>query len=87
MDFWDEVIEKAVNIEIKALLHPLSGIWEIDVKYFQKYKPAKKEDKNFEKNKSTYTLLADIPSRKQSQQSFTHQCQTDKKNKNHQKDL
>lgn len=37
---------------------------KIDAKYFQGYKPFKKQDKNSKKNKFIDILLADAPSRK-----------------------
>lgn len=42
MDFWDEAVEKTVNIERKALLQPLSSIRKIDAKCLHRYKLAKK---------------------------------------------
>ena len=70
MDSWDKVVEKIVNIKVKTLLRLPSGIWEISVKYFGGYKPAKKEDKNSKKNKSADTPFVDIFNKKQ--QSFAY---------------
>ena len=76
-------MEKAINVEIKALLQPPSGTQKIDAKCLQGYRPAKKEDKDFGKNKSTDIPLADILNRKQL--SSTHQISSthSKKNQNH----
>lgn len=62
------------------LLQLLFNIWEVDTKCFQKYIPAKKEDKDFGKNKSANTLFVIIFNEKQ--QFFSHQSQT-KKNQNY----
>lgn len=56
---------------------------EIDVKYFQSYRPTKKKDKNFEKNESTDTLFVEIFIGKQ--QMFIYQI--NKKDQNKQEDF
>lgn len=38
-------------------------MWKIDIRYFQDYKLAKKEDKDFRKNKFANTLFADVSSK------------------------
>lgn len=76
LDFWEEAIEKTIDIEVKMLLELPSGTREINTKYFLEYKLAKKET-NSKKNKSTGISSANIPNEKQS--SSTYQ----KKNRNH----
>ena len=78
LDSWEEVVEKAVDVEAKALLEIPSGTQKIDAKCLWGYKPAKKEDKDSGKNKSVDILPADVPNKKQI--SSTHQ----KKDQNHQ---
>ncbi len=46
LDAWDEVVEKAVNIEVKAYLQPLSETREIDSRCPNGYKPSVKNNKN-----------------------------------------
>ncbi len=46
LDVWDKVVEKAVNIEAKANLQPLSGTKEIDFRCSKRYKPSVKKDKD-----------------------------------------
>ncbi len=43
---WDEIIEKAVNAEVKTSLQPLSRTKEIDFRYPKSYKPSVKRDKD-----------------------------------------
>lgn len=83
LDLWEEAIKKAVDIEAKALLQPSSKTREIDLKYSWEYKPAKKEEKDFGKIKSTNTPPIDVSSGKHPQ-FFTHQSQTSKKNQDRQ---
>lgn len=33
-DYWDKVVKKTVNAEVKVLLQPLSGMQKIDAKCF-----------------------------------------------------
>ena len=66
MDSWKEAIEKTVNAKVKALLQSFSSTCKIDSKYARENKPAKKEEKDSEKNKSTNSASTDISSGKQS---------------------
>ncbi len=43
---WDEVVEKAVDIEAKANLQPPFGTKKIDSRYLKGYRPSVKKDKN-----------------------------------------
>ncbi len=43
---WDEVVEKAVNVEAKAGLQPPSGTKEIDFRCPKGYRPSVKKDKD-----------------------------------------
>ena len=76
LDSWEDVIGKAINAKAKKVLKSVSNIREIDSKYLQGNKPAKKEKKNSGRAKFTNTPSADIPSGKQSssihQTSFVH---------------
>ncbi len=42
---WDEVVKKAVNVEVKANLQPSSRTREIDSSYPRSYRPLVKKDK------------------------------------------
>ena len=66
LDSWEEAVEKTINVEAKALLQSSSSTRKIDSKCPQENKPAKKEEKNFAKNKSIDSAHADILSEKQS---------------------
>lgn len=83
LDFWEEVVEKAFNAEVKALLQLSSSTRKIDSRCPQGNKSAKNEEKDSEKNKSTDSTSTDTPSRKKS--SFTQQTSSaqPKKNQNH----
>ena len=59
-------MEKAVNVKAKAMLQSSSGIRNIDLRCTRGNRPARKEESNCEKNKSTDSALADICGRKQS---------------------
>ena len=64
-DFWEEAVEKAVNVEAKALLQSSSSIHNMDSKCPWENKPAKKEEKDSgRKNKSTNSSSADTSSEK-----------------------
>lgn len=67
LNFWKKAVEKAINIEVKRLLQLPSNICKINIKYFLRYKPIKKEKKDFGKNKSVDTPLANAPSEKHPQ--------------------
>ncbi len=43
---WDEVVEKAVNTEVKANLQPSSGTREIDSRCLKEYRPLVKKNKD-----------------------------------------
>ncbi len=43
---WDKVIEKAIDVEVKANLQPPSGTRKIDSKCPKKYRPLVKKDKD-----------------------------------------
>lgn len=58
-------MEKIINIKAKLLLQSLFSLPEIDTKCFQDYKPTKKEDKYFGKNKSAKSAFANAFSKKQ----------------------
>lgn len=58
------IFKKTVNTKVKLLLQPSSDIWKINIKCFQGYRLAKKENKDFKKNKSTDTLFIEVFSRK-----------------------
>ena len=57
-------MEKIVNIKVKTLLELPTEIQEIDSRYPQKDRPAKKEEKNSGKTKSTDTPSANVSSGK-----------------------
>lgn len=84
LNFWEEIVKKAVNIEVKLLFQPPSSIWKIDAKCFQGYRPAKKKKKDSGKNKFTDTPFADVPSVKYPQQYSIYQRQTSKKDQDRQ---
>lgn len=46
LDFWKEIIKKAVNAKVKASLQLFSGTKEIDTMCQKGYKPSTKKDKN-----------------------------------------
>ena len=46
LDAWEEVVEKAVNIEGKASLNPHSMIREIDSRCPKEHRPSVKKDKD-----------------------------------------
>ena len=46
LDTWDEVVEKAVNVKVKASLQPLSKTKEINSRYSKSYRPSTKKNKN-----------------------------------------
>lgn len=73
LDSWKELVEKVVNVEAKALLQLSLSIRKIDLRYFQRNKPTKKEEKDSEKNKSTNSALANTPNKKQSFSISTYQ--------------
>lgn len=79
----EKAIKKVINVEAKALLQPLFRTRGINLKYFQEYRPTKKEEKNFEKTESTDILSADISSGKHPQFSI-YQSQTGKKDQDYQ---
>lgn len=83
LDFWEEVVEKAFNAEVKTLLQLSSSTHKIDSRCPQGNKSAKNKEKDSEKIKSTDSTFADTPSRKNS--SFTQQTSSaqPKKNQNH----
>ena len=60
LDSWDEVIEKAVDVEAKTSLQLYSRTREMDSKCSQNEQPVKTNDfsEPKEKNKSTHTLSA-----------------------------
>ena len=64
LDSWEEVIEKAVNAEAKALLQSPASTRDIDSRCPQGNKSTKKEEKD-SKNKSTDSTPTDTSSRKQ----------------------
>lgn len=78
MNFWEEIIEKVINAEAKALLQIPTGARKINLKYFQENRPVKKEEKNSGRTKSTNTLSNDVSSNKY-QQFSAYQNPTDKK--------
>ena len=43
---WDEVVEKAIDIEAKAGLQPPFGIRKIDSRYPKRYWPSVKKNKD-----------------------------------------
>ena len=54
LDFWDEVVDKTVDVKAKASLQAPSGTREMDSRYPRGQRPIKKEDKDsrdYEKNK------------------------------------
>lgn len=61
------------------MLQPTSITCEIDVKYLQEYRLAKKKEKNSRKTKPTNSLSANLPNGK-----FIQQSQTSKKNQDYQ---
>ena len=65
----------------------LSGIQKIDAKYLQRYRLTKREDKDIGKNKFADTFFANVPSEKQSQQSFTYQSKSNKKDQDYHEDF
>ena len=63
LDSWEEVVEKAIIIEVKAILQSSSSTRNMDLRCFRGNKPAKKEEKNSDKkNKSTNSAPADTSS-------------------------
>lgn len=64
MNFWEEAVKKAVNAEVKTLLQPLLSNRKIDTKCLREYRPAKKEEKNAGRTKSTDSPLVNMPSEK-----------------------
>ena len=64
-DSWEEVVEKAVNAEAKALLQSSSSICDLDSQYPHENRPTRKEEKDSGgKNKSTDSPSTDTSSRK-----------------------
>lgn len=61
---WEEVVEKAVNIEAKVLLQSPFSTRKIGIKCLRGYKPAKKEEKDPGKTKSADFFLANMPGEK-----------------------
>ncbi len=51
LDVWDKVIEKAIDIEAKASLQPLSRTRKIDSKCLKSYKLSVKKDKKHDANR------------------------------------
>ena len=64
LDFWEEAVKKVVNAEAKVLLQSFSNTRNIDSKCSQKNKPAKKEEKDSGKTKSTETASVNASSSK-----------------------
>ena len=81
IDSWEKAIEKAIIAEAKALLQSFSSTCKIDSKCLQGNRPAKKEEKDFGKTKSTNTSFTDVFSSKH-QHFSAHQSQTGKKDQN-----
>ena len=80
---WEEAVEKAINVEAKALLQSSASIRDMDSQCPRGNRPARKEEKDSGgKNKSTDSPSADTPSGKQS--SSTQQTSSAKKDQNHQ---
>ena len=46
MDAWNEVVEKAINVEAKTSFQLLSKAREINSRYSKGYKPLVKKEKN-----------------------------------------
>ena len=61
-----EAVKKAVNAKAKAILLSSFKTREIDSRYPQGFRPAKREQKDSGKNKSTNFTFVDTSSRKQS---------------------
>ena len=64
LNSWEEAVEKSVNMEAKVLLQSFSSTCDMDSRCPRKNRPAKKEEKDSGKNKSTDSALADIFSEK-----------------------
>ena len=61
LDSWEETIEKAINAKVKALLQSSFSICEIDSRCLQGNRPAKKEEKDFERQSPlTFFLLTHL---------------------------
>ena len=84
LNSWEEAVEKAVNVEVKAMLQSSASTRDIDSRCPRGNRPAKKEEKDSSgKNKSTDFPCADMSSEKQS--SSTQQTSSNpKKNQDHQ---
>ena len=85
INFWEEVMEKAINAEVKATLQSSASTRDMDSRCSRGNRPAKKEEKNSsEKNKSTNSSSADTFSGKQF--SSTQQTSSNpKKDQDHQR--
>ena len=84
-DSWEEAVKKAVNAKAKTLLQSSSSICDIDSRYPQGNRSAKKKEKDSGgKNKSTDSPSADTSSGKQS--SSTQQTSSAKKDQDHQQE-
>ncbi len=46
LDIWDKLVEKAVDVEAKINLQPLSGTREINSRYPRGHRPSVKKDKD-----------------------------------------
>ena len=65
LNFWDEVVDKTVDVEAKASFQALSGTKEMDSRYSRGQQPTKKDDKDsrdYEKNKSSQNPPANTSS-------------------------
>ena len=86
LDSWEEVIEKAINTEVKALLQSSASTRDMDSRCSRGNKPARKEEKDSSgKNKSTDSIPADTSSEKQSSSTQQTSSANPKKNQDHQK--
>ena len=66
LNFWEEAVKKAVNVEAKAILQSSSTTRNIDSRCSWGNRPVKKEERDSKKNKSTDSALTDTSSEKQS---------------------
>ena len=82
---WEEAIKKAINAEAKAILLSSSTTRDIDSRCHWGNRPAKKEEKDFEKNKSTDSAPADTSSRKQLFSARQTSSANPKKDQDHQR--
>lgn len=62
LDIWEEAIEKAVNVELEALLQLSFSTHKMNSRSSRGNKPIKKEEKDSKKTKSTDTCSIDISS-------------------------